>query len=103
METLETEVIAAKEDQCLIIMELDANAKIGKEFCKGDPHNTSKNGKNLLNLVNRQGLIIANTQKECQGVITRVRVKDNKTEMSMIDYIVLCDEMATYFEKKDYR
>ena len=42
---LEMEVIKAKDEGCLVLIELDANAKVGKEAIHGDPHEVSENGK----------------------------------------------------------
>ena len=42
---LELEVINAKEENCAILIELDANAKVGSEVIKGDPNKMSENGR----------------------------------------------------------
>ena len=55
---LEGEVIKATEENCLILIELDANAKLGSEVIKGDPHKMSSNGKVLMDVIERQNLII---------------------------------------------
>ena len=98
-QTLETEIITAREENCLIIIEIDANAKIGREFCKDDLHNTSKNGKILLELVSRQGLNIANLDTRCSGLITRQRNLETRVEKSIIDYIIVCDMMIEYLDE----
>ena len=64
----------------MIIIEMDANAKVGNNVIKGDPHTITKNGKLLLDLTSRQALHIANAEDECNGVITRERNVDKKTE-----------------------
>jgi len=74
-QSLEAEVIIAKEQNCMIIIELDANAKIGKDNYHKDPNSVSKNGKLLLDMVKRQGLNIANLSSKCSGVITREKMK----------------------------
>ena len=43
-QTVESEIIQAKQNHCLIIMQMDANAKLGKKFIEKDPHDTSNNG-----------------------------------------------------------
>ena len=70
---IEEEVEAAKDNNCLVIMQLDANAKVGNTVIKNDPHNKSGNGVLFLDLVRRQNLFLANASSRCQGVITRVR------------------------------
>lgn len=53
-QSLELEIINAKEDGCLILLQLDANAKLSSEILKNDPNSISNNGKILLDLVRRQ-------------------------------------------------
>ena len=54
MNELETEVIKAKDENCMILLQTDANAKIGKQYLKKDPNDISSNGKLLIGLVERQ-------------------------------------------------
>ena len=39
---MEEEIVSAKEENCLIVVELDANAKLGPEVIKNDPNNMLK-------------------------------------------------------------
>ena len=50
----------AKQDHCCIIIQMDANAKIGTEFIENDPHKISRNGEIFVNIVERNNLIIGN-------------------------------------------
>ena len=45
---------------------MDANAKVGKTTIKNDPHETSNNGRILLELVERQKLTIENALDTCK-------------------------------------
>ena len=58
---MEEEILAAKDNDCLVVILTDANAKVGKEQGKGDPNTTSGNGKILLDICHRQRLTILNT------------------------------------------
>ena len=98
-EAIEAEIIDAKEEGCLIIVQLDANAKVGPEIVTGDPNPVSENGKILLDLVKRQGLYIANSDPRCKGTITWEKTSNNKTERSVIDYFLLCDTMKAFMEE----
>ena len=80
---IEKEVILAQDSDCMVAIEMDANAKVGKEIIKEDPHHQTNNGKLL---VERQNLIILNALDLSEGVITRKRVFENKVENSIIDY-----------------
>ena len=75
---------------------MDANAKVGERIIKGDPHHTSSNGKIMLDIMERQNMIIANSLDICRGTITRERVFEKKAEKSVIDYIVISEDLLTY-------
>ena len=98
---IENEVIEAKENNCFILIQMDANAKVGKEEIPNDPNEASKNGKLLIEMVKRQGLTIANTLNKCKGIITRERKNKDKVEKSILDYIIFCDGMMEYFENME--
>ena len=95
---IEQEIVSAKDENCLLILQMDANAKIGKENLKGDPNNSSANGRLLLDVVERQNLTIVNTLDICKGVITRERVTSATVEKSVIDYVIVCSDMKNYLE-----
>lgn len=95
---MDKEIISAKEQNCKIVIQCDANAKLGKDIISADPNNISGNGKILLELVNRHNLCILNTEKQCKGGITRHRNTIRGLEISVLDYIIVCQEMKTYFK-----
>ena len=78
---------------------MDANAKLGPEVIKNDPHEQSPNGELLLGLVVRNNLVICNATALCEGLITRTRVTVNGAEQSVIDFMLVCEEMFSYMEK----
>ena len=41
----EAEIMKAKDDNCMILIEMDANAKVGSDIIKNDPHSITNNGK----------------------------------------------------------
>ena len=86
----------AKDEGCMVIIEMDANAKIGKEVIQKDVHNQSNNERILIDMARRQNLTIVNSLDLCKGVITRERVFENKVEQSVIDYILICEELLRY-------
>ena len=93
---LEQEVINAKMFNNLICIEMDANAKLGPDIIRYDPHPRSGNGDLLIALCERNNLVICNAADLCQGVITRHRVTVSGTERSVLDYFILCQEMFTF-------
>ena len=95
---LEEEILAAKNENCLVIVQMDANAKVGKDTIVNNP-NTSpdNNGRHLLELIDRQELKMLNSEQNCVGTITRYRETKNKTEVSVLDYVLVCEGMHQYF------
>ena len=77
---LEMAVIDAKNEGCLILIEMDANAKVGPAIVKNDPNQTSENGRLLLGVVERQNLRILNCSPKCKGVVTRERTTIDRVE-----------------------
>ena len=61
-----------------MIIEMDANAKLGLNYIPGDPHEITPNGKLLAGIVERQHLVVVNGSKVCKGKITRRRVARKK-------------------------
>ena len=82
---LETEIERAELAGKSVIVEMDANAKLGPKFIPKDPHGITPNGLLLAGVIERHGLIVGNGAKECKGTITRKRVTKYKTEESVID------------------
>ena len=98
-QSIESEIIFAKEEECLVLLQIDANVKVGCQVIKNDLHSTSENGEILLNLVNRQNLVIVKSLPICKGVITRDRVTIAGREQSVIDYVIACDALGEHLEK----
>ena len=88
----------AKFDDCLIVCQLDANAKVGFNIIQGDPYPQSPNGQILMDLIERNDLMLCNATDKCNGLITRRRITKNKKEESIIDYLIVCQEMYQYLE-----
>ena len=78
---------------------MDANAKIGKVKLYDDPNEQSNNGKIMLDMVQRQGLVVANVLDQCEGVITRERISGDKIEKAVLDYIVIFEQMKEFLEQ----
>ena len=96
--TLDQIIQNAKFDECLILCQLDANAKVGHNIIKNDPHPQTSNGKYLVDLVDRNSLVLCNATDKCQGLITRRRITQNKIEESIIDYLIVCENMFSFLE-----
>ena len=93
---IEQEVVSGIEDGCLLILQMDANAKLGREIIKNDPHDISENGKLLLDILERQNLTVVNSLDVCDGTITRERKTKSRIEKSVIDYVIVCSKIREF-------
>ena len=84
-QSLEQEVVAAKYLNMMVLIEMDANAKVGENVITRDPNCMSENGRLLLNLIERENLLLFNCSPQCTGVITRNRVTKDREEKAVLD------------------
>lgn len=83
---------------CLIMM--DANSWLGSDMMPNDPHPQNRNGKLFQNFLARNpNLTVLNANKLCQGAITRSRVVNGRLEKSIIDFVVICEKLISFFMK----
>ena len=87
--SVDLEIKSAVVAGAVVCIELDANAKVGREEISNDPNEQSPNGKLLMEIVNNNGLIVVNTTDICEGVVTRKRKVQERTEESIIDYFIV--------------
>ena len=78
---------------------MDANAKLGANIIYNDPNCISENGLLLRDIIERQNLICLNRHEKCSGSITRHRKTILGDEKSIIDFIIVCDQLATFLHK----
>ena len=97
-QTLESDIVQAKRDNCMVVIELDANAKVGPNVICGDPNQMSENGRLFVDLVERESLSILNASPLCTGVITRQKIMKDRSEKSVLDYIVTCDQLSQFLK-----
>ena len=96
---LEEEIIKCEEDECGLVIELDANAKIGNNLINGDPNTMSENGRILWNIAEHRKCTIVNTSEACKGTITRSRTKKGRREESVLDYVIVNQKVAPYVKE----
>ena len=94
--TLEEEIMKCEQEGCGLVAEFDCNAKLGSEIIEGDPNNMSANGKIFWDLLERRECTVVNMSEECSGTITRSRMKQNKLEESVLDYVIVNPIVAPY-------
>ena len=93
--TLEEEIVRAKVANKSIILQLDANSKLGKEIVPDDPHEQTPNGAALAGIIDRNALIVVNSLKEkVKGSITRQRITETGREESIIDFMIVSSDLV---------
>ena len=97
--TLEKEILAAKGENCEIIIQMDANAKVGERILPGNPHKVpDTNGLELIALLDRQNLALLNADNRCNGSITRYRETVRGIEKSILDYMLVSESLYQSFQ-----
>ena len=96
---LEEEIVKCEEDDCGLIAEMDANAKLGSSLIKDDPHTMSENGRLLWDVTQRRNCLVVNTSVDCNGVITRSRIRNGKPEKSVLDYVIINQKVQPYLQQ----
>ena len=76
-----------------------SNVKLGAEKIKHDPHKMSHNGELLSDLLLRNNLLVCNSSELCDGVNTREKVTLFGTERSVIDFVIVCEDLYSPFFK----
>ena len=96
---LEEEIIKAGLLGNSVIIEMDSNSKLGLNFIPLDPHPQSSNGKLLAGIIERNNLVVTNgLSAKCVGLITRRRETLKSTEESIIDHVIISDDLVQYVE-----
>ena len=83
----------------MVLIQMDANAKVGSAHIADYPNDISENGKLLLDFVKRQNLRILNSSSKCSGTVTRTRVTKDGVEIAVLDFIIGCDALANMMIK----
>ena len=94
---LEEEVSKAIMNNKSIIIEIDANSKLGPTYIEKDPKPMSPNGTILAGIIERHALIVANgVHNKSTGVITRKKITKNGIQESAIDLVLMSCDMLQH-------
>ena len=93
---LETEIEKAVIAGKSILVEMDANSKLGNTLIPGDPYEMSPNGAILAQIVERHNMIVANGINTCKGTITHQRKTRTRNERSVIDLVLFSSDMMDH-------
>ena len=91
--TLEKEINKAENEGKSIVIEIDANSKLGKERIPNSKHDISPNGRLLAGIVDRHALVVVNGSTKCTGTITRKRITVDSVEESAIDVVMVSTDL----------
>ena len=83
----------------MVLIEMNANAKLGSNYITHDSHAISDNGKLLRDLLQRQNLTCLNSHELCEGTITRHRKTILGDEKAVLDFMIACDQLTPYLER----
>ena len=86
---LEDEIYKAEFAGISVLIQMDANSKLGSEIIPNDPHDRSQNGKILAGIIQRHQLSVVNGTEKCHGLITRQR----NNEASVIDFVIVSNDL----------
>ena len=94
---LEEEVSKAIMANKSILIEIDANSKLGSSYIEKDPKPMSPNGTILSGIMERHALCVANgITEKCSGVITRKKITKIGTQESAIDLVLISSDMVEH-------
>ena len=97
---LEEESVSAKLAKKSLVIQMDANSKLGKEVIPHNPREQSTNGAILVDILQRNELIVANSlTTKCSGFITRRRTTEVGVEESIIDFLIISADRLENFEE----
>ena len=69
---------------------------MGPQYIEADPHSHLPNVRILAGIVDRHNLVVVNgLSDKCEGLITRKRVTVDKTEKSIIDHVIISDDLKS--------
>ena len=99
-EFLEDEANKAELEGLGLIIQMDGNLYAGPELIKNDPNPQNNNGKLFMEFLTRNpNLIVANILSNCQGLITRQRKLENRTEKAILDFFVMNEKLRPFLSK----
>ena len=96
---VEEEIAKAVSESISVILMGDLNSKLGKDYIQHDPKEQSENGAILAGIIDRHALCVVNgLGPKVKGTITRQRTTVNNIEKSVIDFVIVSQEMVDMVE-----
>ena len=99
-EYFDNEVNEAERSGAGLIIQMDGNFWAGKDIIKSDPRPQNNNGKLFQQFLERnKNLTVVNSLELCEGSITRQRLRNGKSEKSILDVFIVCNLVLPYLTK----
>ena len=99
-EFLEEETNQAELEGDGLVIQMDGNVHAGPALIKGDPNNQNGNGLLFCEFLERNPeLIVVNSLELCEGLITRKRELENRTEEAILDFFIINEKMRPFLRR----
>ena len=99
-EFIEMEVSQAEAEGQGVIIQMDGNLHAGKDLIKEDPNPQNTNGKLFINFLKRNPTLkVVNSMDICEGVITRQRQLESKTERAVLDFFLVNEKLVPFVNR----
>ena len=97
---IENEIQEADLQNHGIILQMDGNLHAGSTLVRNDPNPQNRNGKIFMDFLSRnKSLVVLNCQEQCEGVITRVRELESRTEKAVLDFCIINEKLKPFFKQ----
>ena len=97
---LDEDVYQASVTGSGFILHFDGNLWAGSKIIPGDPRPQNKNGRLFQSFLERNPhLSVVNALPQCEGLITRRRMKNGVLELSVLDFFVVCERVLPFVQK----
>ena len=79
---------------------MDGNLHAGSDIIKNDPNPQNQNGKMFVQFLRRNtSLTVVNSLSICEGLITRKRKLESRTEQAVLDFFLVNDKLLPFLQK----
>ena len=97
---LEEEINQAEIEGQGVLLQMDGNLHAGSALVKGDPNVQNKNGKLFMDFLERNpSITVVNALFMCEGLITRRRVFENRTEEAVLDFFAVNEKLRPFVQR----
>ena len=97
---IEKEVTEADSLEQGIILQMDGNLHAGDELIKNDPNPQNMNGKLFMQFLQRNpSLTVVNSLSICEGLITRQRELESRTERAILDFFIVNEKLKPFLKR----